>query len=145
MPTLEELRNGMRAVAGMPELKESTDGKYGGGMTGGGGATTTFVPQIPLSLTWDYIQNTPLPVSRSFTEVYADAKKQGLKQFLFNGRPIAVVDSQNPNYTKKEYETAILNLRKVLDHNKKEIPDSTRIEPWVGQTPGIIKRVKKNG
>ena len=143
MPTLEELRNGMRAIAGMPELKESTDGKYrggrtggdgsfgsfSGGMTGGGGATTTFVPQVPLSLTWDYIQNTPLPVSRSFTEVYADAKKQGLKQFLFNGRPIAVVDSQNPNYTKKEYETAILNLRKVLDHNKKEIPDSTRIEP----------------
>lgn len=70
-----------------------------------------------------------MPVSRSFTEAYADAKKQGLKQFLFNGRPIAVVDSQNPNYTKKEYETAILNLRKVLDHNKKEIPDSTRIEP----------------
>ena len=51
MPTLEELRNGMRAVAGMPELKEPTDGKYRGGMTGGGGATTTFVPQAPLSLT----------------------------------------------------------------------------------------------
>ena len=145
MPTLEELRNGMRVVAGMPELKEPYGGKYSGGTTGGSGATTTFIPQVPLSLTWDYVQNTPFPIQRSFAEAYSDAKKKGLKQFLFNGRPIAVVDSQNPNYAKKEYETAILNIRKILDQDKKEIPDSTRIEPWIGQTPGIVKRVKKNG
>lgn len=41
MPTLEELRNEMRSVAGMPELKEPTGGKYGGGRTGGAGAQTT--------------------------------------------------------------------------------------------------------
>lgn len=51
MPTLEELRNGMRSIAGMPELKEPIDGKYGGGRTGGAGWSTKFVPQVPLSLT----------------------------------------------------------------------------------------------
>ena len=142
MPKITELKNSMRARAGMYEKIEPTGRSFSGGQTGGGGASTPFVPEVPLSLTWDYIQNTPLPVQVSFTDAYANAKKQGLKEFEFNGRPIAVIDSTNPKYTKKEYETAIVNLRKVLDQNKKEIPDSTRLEPYVGQIPDIVKRVQ---
>lgn len=101
MPNITELKNSMRARAGMYDKIEPANGTFGGGKTGGVGTSTQFVPKVPLSLTWDYVQNTPLPVQVSFTNAYANAKKQGLKEFVFNGRPIAIVDSPNPKYTKR--------------------------------------------
>ena len=102
-----------------------------------GGASYEFDATNNIDIKPSFIRNTPIFSYESFTDAYKRAKEQGLKEFMFNGRNIAIKHSDNPKYTKKEYSVSIpLNKREVLDENKKVISDSTRLEPYIGQIPG---------
>ena len=113
---------------------------FGGGSFGGGGAGMEFDNNKVKSEDYDYVKNTPL--LHSFSEAFNNARKSGKNTFVFNGKEYTTEISDNPNYVGKQYES-ILNIREVLDKNMKVIPDSTRIEPYLGQIPGTSKRERK--
>lgn len=114
----------------------------GGGSFGGSGAGSSFDSGLVNGNDFDYIKNTPL--LRSFSEAFNDARKSGKNTFIFNGKKYTTEVSDNPNYIGKQYEP-MLNIREVLDKNMKVIPDSTRIEPYLGQIPGTSKREYDDG
>lgn len=114
----------------------------GGGSFGGSGAGSSFNSDLISDNDFDYIKNTPL--LRSFSEAFNGARKSGKKTFIFNGKEYNTEISDNPKYIGKQYEP-MLNVREVLDKNMKVIPDSTRIEPYLGQIPGTTKREYDNG
>jgi hypothetical protein len=113
---------------------------FGGGSFGRGGAGAEFNTDNIKSEDYDYIRNTPL--LHSFSDAFNNARKAGKNTFIFNGKEYTTEVSDNPKYIGKQYEPA-LNIREVLDKNMKVIPDSTRIEPYLGQIPGTSKREKK--
>ena len=114
---------------------------YGGGYFGGGGFGGSWDPNEQ----FDYIRNTPIISRISFGDAFHKAEVEGKDKFIFNGAEYPVIRSDHPKYTQKEYEDTIVgNLREVLDENQHSIADSTRIEPWVGQIPGTIKRERKD-
>lgn len=114
---------------------------FGGGEFSGSGAGVTFDESGIVEENVDYIRNTPL--LQSFSDAFRNARKNNAKTFIFNGSKYTTEMSDNPTYVGKKYEP-ILNIREVLDENKKTISDSTRVEPYVGQIPGIHKRIKKH-
>lgn len=119
---------------------------FRGGDFGGAGASSTFNNNQFTNKLYDYIRNTPIAIRESFTDAYRNAVNSGLSEFEWNGRKIKVENSDNPNYTRKEYRTDIIgNIREILDENMNAIPDSTKIEPYVGQIPGTIRREYRNG
>lgn len=114
-----------------------------GGNFGGAGAGASFGIGDSIEESNEYIRNTP--ILRSFSDAFSEARKQGLSTFIFNNKEYNTEISDNPNYIGKRYEPK-LNLREVLDENKKVISDSTRVEPYLGQIPGTHKRNKfENG
>ena len=113
---------------------------FKGGRFGGAGAGASFDSTNTNSEINDYVRNTP--ILRSFGDAFAEARKKGLKTFNFNGKEYSTEKSNNPKYVGKRYEPT-LNIREVLDENKKVISDSTRVEPYLGQIPGTHKRIKK--
>lgn len=92
----------------------------------------------------DYIKNEPIPaVTRSFNEAFAEARRNGLDTFRFNGNLYST--EIDPNYSgpgKKEIElmTPPMNVRKVYDNTGAELQDSTRVEPYFGQPIGWTER-----
>lgn len=110
---------------------------FGGGSFGAAGAGSTFGESVEQVDNHDYVRNTP--ILQSFSDAFNNARKSGLKSFTFNGKEYTTEMSDNPNYVGKRYQP-LLNIREVLDKNMKVMSDSTRIEPYVGQLPGIIKR-----
>lgn len=116
-------------------------GPFQGGHFGGSGAGGKWTDVFQLDpVPVDYVRNTPIPIVRSFTEAFKDARDKGLNEFVFNNKTYTTEISDNPEYSKKEFEKILLNKREILDNNKKVISDSTRFEPWIGQIPGIHKR-----
>lgn len=115
---------------------------FGGGSFGRGGAGTEFNIDNIKSEDYDYIRNTPL--LHSFSDAFNNARKAGKNTFIFNGKEYTTEISDNPKYIGKQYEP-MLNIREVLDKNMKVIPDSTRIEPYLGQIPGTSKRKYDDG
>ena len=113
---------------------------FKGGKFGGAGAGASFDSTNTNLEINDYVRNTP--ILRSFSDAFAEARKKGLNTFNFNGKEYSTEKSNNPKYIGKRYEPT-LNIREVLDENKKVISDSTRIEPYLGQIPGTHKRIKK--
>ena len=113
---------------------------FSGGNFGGSGAGMEFDSNNITKNNSDYIRNTP--VLRSFSDAFAEAKRNGNSTFIFNGKKYTTKVSDNPNYIGKRYEPT-LNIREVLDENKKVISDSTRVEPYIGQIPGTHKRTTK--
>lgn len=112
---------------------------FGGGSFGAAGAGATFGEGAEQIDNHDYVRNTP--ILQSFSDAFNNARKSGLKSFTFNGKEYTTEMSDNPNYVGKRYQP-LLNIREVLDKNMKVMSDSTRIEPYVGQIPGTIKRDK---
>lgn len=110
---------------------------FGGGSFGAAGAGSIFGESVEQVDNHDYVRNTP--ILQSFSDAFNNARKSGLKSFTFNGKEYTTEMSDNPNYIGKRYQP-LLNIREVLDKNMKVMSDSTRIEPYVGQLPGIIKR-----
>ena len=110
---------------------------FGGGSFGSGGAGAIFGDGVEQVENYNYIRNTT--ILQSFSEAFNNAKKSGLSSFTFNGKEYTTEMSDNPNYIGKKYQP-LLNVREILDKNMKVMSDSTRIEPYVGQLPGIIKR-----
>ena len=113
---------------------------FNGGKFGGSGAGMEFNAGPLNKENSDYVRNTP--ILRSFSDAFAEAKRNGNSTFIFNGKKYTTKVSDNPNYIGKRYEPT-LNIREVLDENKKVISDSTRVEPYIGQIPGTHKRIKK--
>jgi len=118
---------------------------FDSGEFGGAGASGSFAYDPEGITMFDYVRNTPIPVETSFSDAYAQARKDGLKTFMFNGKEYTTDYDPNAKLGPMEYEITVANLRQVLDENRKEIPDSTRIEPWVGQIPGEYKRTRAFG
>lgn len=110
-----------------------------GGNFGGSGAGSVWNTGDNIIESYDYVRNTP--ILRSFSDAFSEARKQGLSTFMFNNQEYTTDISDNPNYIGKRYEPK-LNIREVLDENKKVISDSTRVEPYLGQIPGTHKRNK---
>ena len=116
--------------------------KFKGGDFGGAGASIGFYGKDGNN-PYDYVRNTPILSDRTFSEAYANARKQGLSSFIFNGKKYNTDYDPNAKLGNRVVErTPVLNLREVLDENEKVITDSTRVEPWVGQLPGMYKRDK---
>lgn len=115
---------------------------FGGGSFGRGGAGAEFTTDNIKSEDYDYIRNTPL--LHSFSDAFNNARKAGKNTFIFNGKEYTTEISDNPKYVGKQYEP-MLNIREVLDKNMKVIPDSTKIEPYLGQIPGTSKREYDDG
>lgn len=110
---------------------------FGGGSFGGAGVGATFGDGVEQIENYDYVRNTP--ILQSFSDAFNNARKAGLPSFTFNGKEYTTEISDNPNYIGKKYQP-LLNIREVLDKNMKVMSDSTRIEPYVGQLPGVVKR-----
>lgn len=116
--------------------------KFKGGDFGGAGASVGFYGKDGNN-PYDYVRNTPILSNRTFSEAYANARKQGLSSFMFNGKKYNTDYDPNAKLGNRIVEqTPVLNLREILDENEKVITDSTRVEPWVGQLPGMYKRDK---
>lgn len=118
-----------------------TDG-FKGGKFGGAGTGTEFGEEIPIQIdSTQYIRRTPIPGRESFSSAFNRARTQGEPTFIFNGEEYTTEISDNPQYVGKRYQDTIDGvIREVLDENMKSIPDSTRIEPYVGQMLGVYKR-----
>ena len=124
----------------------STAAGLGGGEFGGAGASGYWGVSIDPLVASQYVRNTPIMGERSFSDAYAEARKAGLPDFMFNGQRYTTDYDPNAKLGSHEYEpTAILNIREILDENKRPIADSTRIEPWLGQIPGVHERKKGGG
>ena len=123
---------------------------FGGGSAGGAGVGAEGNwGNSPLALSTpaeeDYIRNTPLPFERSFTDAFKAARAAGAQTFKFNNKLYTTELSENPQYSKAEYERLILNLREILDSQQEPYEDSTTVEPYIGQPIGEYKRSEYPG
>ena len=140
---LADFRSSHPMTLPKPTLRISGDGfhGFGGGEFGGAGASGYWDISLDPLVASQYVRNTPIMGERSFSDAYAEARKAGLPDFVFNGQRYTTDYDPNAKLGKHKYEpTAVLNIREVLDENKKPIADSTRIEPWIGQIPGTQER-----
>lgn len=137
LPSREDLQDAISRKIKL--IQEKDFNGFAGGEFGGAGASDRFEYDPQGVLTERWIRNTPIPIERSFSEAYSDARKSGLSTFEFNGKTYNTNYDPNAKLGPREYDTIMANLREVLDENRKPISDSTRIEPWVGQIPGEHK------
>lgn len=70
-------------------------GSYGGGSFGGGGGSTNSF-EMPIEEIQKYYEI--LPVTRTFNEAFADARKKGLPEFEFNGGTYSTEMSDDPGW-----------------------------------------------
>ena len=113
----------------------SKDG-FGGGSFGASGAGGEWGNEKPQPVNW---LESKIPLEGpSFNEAFANARKNKLKQFNFNGKTYTtdVGKTWDPN---KGNVRENLRLRTVLDNDNLLIRDSTRIEPELGQQ--VFKRI----
>ena len=121
---------------------------FGGGNTGGGGASGYWDEVAKVTPETYWVMNTPLP-GRSFSNAFAEAVKNNQETFWFNNKLYNTKRASSDeeylkNRTKAEYEEP-LNLRTVYDKDWNIYQDSTRIEPYIGQLPIIEKKKSKGG
>jgi hypothetical protein len=122
-------------------VRESEFRGFGGGNFGGAGASTRFDVGVDPLVFEQYVRNTPIMDEISFSDAYSRARKAGLKEFDFNGQRYNT--DYDPNAKIGPRVTAaspVLNIREVLDENKNPISDSTRVEPYTGQIPGVHRK-----
>lgn len=122
-------------------VRESEFRGFGGGNFGGAGASARFDIGLDPLVYEQYVRNTPIMDEISFSDAYSRARKAGLKEFDFNGRRYNT--DYDPNAKIGPRVTAVspvLNIREVLDENKNPISDSTRVEPYTGQIPGVHRK-----
>lgn len=140
---LADFRSSHPMTLPKPALRVKKEGfqGFGGGEFGGAGASGYWDVSLDPLVASQYVRNTPIMGERSFSDAYAEARKAGLPDFMFNGQRYTTDYDPDAKLGKHKYEpTAVLNIREVLDENKKPIADSTRIEPWLGQIPGVHER-----
>ena len=104
-----------------PVLHKLNPNKYpliGGGQGGGGGASTTF-QNIPKE-EWKTVTDTLyIPIQQTFNEAFADARKNNLSQFTFNGKLYTTEMGNNPNNV-IEGERRTQNIGVLpIEHKKK--------------------------
>lgn len=81
--TWEERKTWGTFFKGLPLLLGYNKPKYGGGQQGGAGAGSLFVQQTP---EYELVKDTLwVPVQESYNDAFANARKKGLKTFMFNG------------------------------------------------------------
>ena len=143
----QAVHDSIQAAANNYEIKYPSFGGFGNGMFGGAGASGRFeYSPSALPENYDYVRNTPIMNEVTFSQAYANARRAGLPTFKFNGQTYTTDYDTNAKLGPVQTESNIVaNLREVLDRERKTIPDSTRLEPWVGQIPGEIKRKKSKG
>lgn len=68
----------------LQKLRQKYQNPYGGGKHGGGGAGTKFsyTPEQQFELKKDTLW---VPIQQSYNEAFTNARKKGLKTFMFNG------------------------------------------------------------
>lgn len=93
---------GTNTKSGIQQIKDLYDsyhkgGTYGGGRGTGGGAGSriTDIPEYETTVTNDTIW---VPTEVTFNDAFARARRQGLKQFNFNGGTYTTDMSDNPNW-----------------------------------------------
>lgn len=81
--TWEERKTWGTFFKGLPLLLKYNKPKYGGGQHGGAGAGSLFVQPTP---EYELVKDTLwVPVQESYNDAFANARKKGLKTFMFNG------------------------------------------------------------
>lgn len=114
---------------------------YNSGSFGAAGAGGSWDITPKADTISQYVRRIPILGRESFSSAFNRARTQGEPTFIFNGEEYTTEISDNPQYVGKRYQDTIDGvIREVLDENMKSIPDSTRIEPYVGQMLGIYKR-----
>lgn len=143
----QAVHDSIQAAANNYEIKYPSFGGFGNGMFGGAGASGRFeYSPSALPENYDYVRNTPIMNEVTFSQAYANARRAGLPTFKFNGQTYTTDYDPNAKLGPVQIESNVVaNLREVLDRERKTIPDSTRLEPWVGQIPGEVKRKKSKG
>ena len=125
----EQRKNFENFITGMGGTILTPPGEFGGGRSGGAGSSFTW-DSVPVTDRQDKIQYIPLVTQRSFSDAFADARRQGLPDFMFNGKRYTTEMSDNPKYTKAEYENYPTGtLRTVKNSQGKIYPDSTMVLP----------------
>ena len=91
---------------------------YSGGQGGGGGATTPFyhIPQKYEEIVKD---TTFIPYRETFNDAFARAKRQGLDNFVFDGKIYTTEMSDNPNWKKAGDSRAIEGVIPIITERKK--------------------------
>lgn len=121
---------------------QSGFGGFGGGSFGGGGHSSEF-GGTSSSGDHDWVENVPLVGERSFSDAYSAARKAGRSSFSFGGRLYSTDYDPDAKVGRRKVSVEpVANMRNVYDSAGKIIRDSTRIEPYVGQIPGRVKREK---
>ena len=81
--TWEERKMWWDFFGGLPLLLNYTKPQYGGGQHGGAGAGSLFVQTTP---EYELVKDTLwVPIQESYNEAFTNARKKGLKTFMFNG------------------------------------------------------------
>lgn len=81
--TWEERKMWWDFFGGLPLLLNYNKPQYGGGKQGGAGAGSLFVQTTP---EYELVKDTLwIPIQESYNEAFANARKKGLKTFMFNG------------------------------------------------------------
>lgn len=129
----------------LDDLLES-DTNFNDGKFGGAGASGIFTTKQSNDYN-QYEDKKPIITTKSFSDAFSEARKNGQSTFMFNEKKYNTNISKNPKYVGKQYETNIDGvIREVYEKedgkNMQLMRDSTRIEPYVGQRLGVRKRDK---
>lgn len=91
---------------------------YSGGQGGGGGANTPFyhIPQRYEEINKDTLF---IPYKETFNDAFARAKRQGLDNFIFDGKTYTTEISDNPNWRKVGDSRVVEGIVPIVIERKK--------------------------
>lgn len=77
-------------------INPTLQGSYGGGQFGGSGSESKFL-YIPQYETIEKKDTLYLPIERTFNQAFAEARRDSLPEFMFNGKRYTTEMGNNPN------------------------------------------------
>ena len=100
-------------------------GSWGGGSFGGGGTSNSKFEK-PIEIIQKYYEI--IPVTRTFNDAFADARKKGLSEFEFNGGIYSTLMSDNPGW----YDTGNKRVEVIggIPIEKQRIIKKTETSNW---------------
>lgn len=116
-------------------INPDKDTDFGGGTFQGAGAYARFSREVPYE---ERVRKSLLKKNRGsveFQKAFKAARDKGLKEFNFNGKTYNTGLDDTPDVVVREVGKSRNNGATFISN-----PDSTSVEPYVGQRLGTMKR-----
>ena len=102
------------------------------------------ISRQPYNFQKETTQYSQIPVAKqTFQEAYAAAKNQGLSQFMFEGRPIAVKDDPNYRATSQQPQTEYKTIQTSNTTTIPFKPENVRNQTGVDQSQRLMLKEMK--